>query len=185
MVWGAISCSSSLHLICIDERITSETYCHMFENDFFNQTEDQLPENFLWMHDNTIPHTAAATKAYLEERGINVITWPALSPDLNLIENIWGIMCQKLYANGKSYCNTNELWEVIVQTWHSLSIQVFWNLYNSMQRRMAQVLESNGRESAIKSKEIKKSVQLKDVVTKFCPSSQPLSHQKSYSAKFG
>ena len=59
-------------------------------------------------------HTAAATKAYLEEQGINVITWPALSPDLNPIENIWGIMCQKLYANGKSYHNTNELWEAIV-----------------------------------------------------------------------
>ena len=125
MVWGAISCSSGLRLICIDERIMSETYCHMLENDFFNQTEDQLPENFLWMHDNATPHTAAATKAYLEEQGINVIMWPALSPDLNPIENIWGIMCQKLYANGKSYCNTIELWEAIVQTWHSLGIQVF------------------------------------------------------------
>ena len=34
------------------------------------------------------------------------------------------------------------------------------------------------RESAIKSKEIKKSVQLKDVVAKFCPSSQPLLQPK-------
>src|SRR6185312_3949728 len=106
MVWGAISFGGGLHLICIDERITAESYCDMLEHDFFEQTEDQLPDNFIWMHDNATPHAAAATKAYLEGRGINVMKWPALSPDLNLIENIWGLMCQKLYLNGKSYQNT-------------------------------------------------------------------------------
>ena len=145
MVWGAICCGGSLRLICIDERITSESYCHMLENDFFSETEDQLPDNFIWMHDNATPHAAASTKAYLEGRGINVMKWPALSPDLNPIENIWGIMHQKLYEKGKGYKNTNELWEAFVRTWHSLDAQVFRNLYNSMQRRMAQVLESNGK----------------------------------------
>ena len=134
MVWGAISCDGGLHLICIDERITSETYCNMLENDFFHEMEGQLPEDFVWMHDNATPHAAAATKAYLEEKGIDVMEWPVLSPDLNLIKNIWGIMCQKLYENGKSYQNTNELWEAIVQAWHSLDVQVFRNLYNSMHR---------------------------------------------------
>ena len=47
MVWGAICCGGSLRLICIDERITSESYCHMLENDFFSKTEDQLPDNFM------------------------------------------------------------------------------------------------------------------------------------------
>ena len=145
MIWGAISCSGGLRLVCIDEKITAEIYCNMLENDFFHQMEDQLPDDFVWMHDNATPHSAAATQAYLEGRGIPVLKWPALSPDLNPIENIWGIMSQKLYTNGKSYQNTNELWEAIVHTWHSLDAAVFRKLYNSMQKRMALVLESNGK----------------------------------------
>ena len=39
MVWGSISCDVGLHLICINERIMAETYCHMLENDFFHETE--------------------------------------------------------------------------------------------------------------------------------------------------
>ena len=54
------------------------------------------------MHDNATLHAATATKAYLEEKGIDIMEWPALSLELNLITNIWGIMCQKLYQDGKS-----------------------------------------------------------------------------------
>jgi hypothetical protein len=30
----------------------------MLENDFFNEVEDNLPDDFVWMHDNAPPHIA-------------------------------------------------------------------------------------------------------------------------------
>ena len=44
------------------------------------------------MHENVPVHTAAVVKEYLETRGIQPMVWPPYSPDLNPIENIWGLM---------------------------------------------------------------------------------------------
>ena len=34
-----------------------------------------------------------------------ILEWPVHSPDLNLVENVWGIMDRRLYANVKK-CDT-------------------------------------------------------------------------------
>ena len=44
------------------------------------------------MHDNDPKHTARLTCDYLAEKQIKVLEWPASSPDINPIENLWGSM---------------------------------------------------------------------------------------------
>ncbi|XP_059384661.1 putative nuclease HARBI1, partial [Carassius carassius] len=60
-------------------------------------------ENFIhestmetFQHDNAKPHTAAITTAWLRRRRVRVLTWPACSPDLSPIENIWHIIKRKI-----------------------------------------------------------------------------------------
>ncbi len=45
--------------------------------------------------DNAKPHTAAITTAWLRRRRVRLLNWPACSPDLSPIENIWHIVKQK------------------------------------------------------------------------------------------
>ncbi len=97
MVWGAISKSGRLHLICMEGSIIADAYVDMLENDFFNEVQENLPEDFVWMHDNAPPHVALRTKAYLERRGITTMEWPPMLPDLNLIENIWSLLQNEVY----------------------------------------------------------------------------------------
>ena len=44
------------------------------------------------MQDGAPGHSAAYTIEELESRGIRLIFWPAFSPDLNPIENVWNKM---------------------------------------------------------------------------------------------
>nr|KAG5697220.1 hypothetical protein BaRGS_028956 [Batillaria attramentaria] len=45
----------------------------------------QAHGNWVFQHDNARPHTARATQDLLQRSGIQVMPWPALSPDMNPI----------------------------------------------------------------------------------------------------
>ena len=145
MVWGAISATGGLCLICIEEKINSKIYIDMLENDFFNQVRGILPAGFVFQQDNAPPHAAAVTKQYLENWKFNVLEWPPMSPDLSPIENIWGVMSQKVYEGGKTYNNVNDLWDAIVKAWHDIPQHVFSKLYEGMPSCLIQVLEGGGK----------------------------------------
>ncbi len=58
-----------------------------------------LPSRWhVFQQGNARPHTAAITTAWLRSRRVRVLNWPACSPDLSPIDNIWHIkqkMCQR------------------------------------------------------------------------------------------
>ncbi len=59
---------------------------------------DQLfkDADFIFQQDLAPAHTAKSTKSWLNDHGVSVLDWPANSPDLNPIENIWGIVKRKM-----------------------------------------------------------------------------------------
>ncbi|POM79033.1 Transposase [Phytophthora palmivora] len=44
-----------------------------------------------------------------QDHNVRVMWWPAKSPDLNPIENLWRILARAVYANGKQYETKTEL----------------------------------------------------------------------------
>ena len=40
---------------------------------------------------------------------LKVLKWPARSPHLNPIENVWGVLAREVYSNGKQYFSVQEL----------------------------------------------------------------------------
>ena len=70
--------------------------------------------------------------------------WPAKSPDLNPIENLWGILARHLYKNGRQYNSITELTAAIKESWDSIPDETLKNLVNSMQKRFIMVLQKKG-----------------------------------------
>ena len=55
-----------------------------------------MPLLWIFQHDNNLKHTARATPVWFQTNSISVLTWPAQSPDLNLIEYLWRQARKKL-----------------------------------------------------------------------------------------
>ncbi len=48
--------------------------------------------DFIFQQDLAPSQTAKGTKSWFNDHGVTVLDWPTNSPDLNPIENIWGIV---------------------------------------------------------------------------------------------
>ena len=65
--------------------------------------------------------------------------WPANLPDLNSMENLWGILCRTVYAEEKQYTNIGELRTSIISAWENLNAYVLQKLVNGMCDRVFKV----------------------------------------------
>ncbi|KAI7790134.1 Rrp1 protein, partial [Triplophysa rosa] len=87
-------------------------------------------------------HSAKATSTWFKDHGIPVLNWPANSPDLNPIENLWGIVKRKMrYARPN---NAEELKATIRATWALITPEQCHRLIDSMPRRIAAVIQAKG-----------------------------------------
>lgn len=78
-----------------------------------DHAEELMGPDFIFQHDNASIHTSRATKTFLQDRNFDVLDWPTCSPDLNPIENLWGWLVRRVYANGKQFDRVSELQSAI------------------------------------------------------------------------
>ncbi len=94
MVWGCISAHSMSSLHVLEGTVNAERYIKVLE-------QHMLPSRWcVFQQDNAKPHTAAITTAWLCSRRVRVLNWPACSPDLSPIENIWHTIKRKRRQRG-------------------------------------------------------------------------------------
>lgn len=83
--------------------------------------------------------------------GVTVLDWPADSPDLNCIENVWSILedhINKRYSDlrgqGASQQARKAFHQAIQKSWKALDQRVINNCINSVKKRVRAVILAKG-----------------------------------------
>ncbi|CDF39637.1 unnamed protein product [Chondrus crispus] len=100
---------------------------------------------WVFQQDGASMHRSTFTRSWLTERSVRTIDWPAKSPYLNIIQNIWGIMARRVYARQRQFDKIAQLKEVIEEVWATTRCEVLQKQYRSIPRCMLAVLDSKGR----------------------------------------
>ncbi|KAF0702759.1 hypothetical protein AaE_015725 [Aphanomyces astaci] len=96
MVWGAIWADGQTELAFLEGRQDSSAYIETISDYMLPSAHARFANEFVFQHDNASIHSSKETSEFLNDNGIAMMEWPALSPDLNPIENVWGYLFQRV-----------------------------------------------------------------------------------------
>jgi transposase len=144
MVWAAFSWHGKSRIAFINGRMNSIGYQEMLETFLIPYLERRDAIDFIFQQDNAPIHASNSTRQWFTDNNIPVLDWPARSPDMNPIENVWGMMVRAVYADCKQYETTAELKQAIKWAWINVQRAHLENLINGMPKRLMALLKAHG-----------------------------------------
>ncbi|GFW73713.1 transposable element Tcb1 transposase [Trichonephila clavipes] len=126
--------------------INDRTRLHVVANGTMTTSSSLLPhvrlfrgavgDKFVFMDDNATCHRTLAVQDCLDSEGIQRLVWPARSPDLNPIENVWDALGRQVAGRNYPPTNKNNLIRALTEEWDKLPQQLLDNVVQSMVRRV-------------------------------------------------
>lgn len=144
MIWGCFNFYGKSSLAIISGKLNQWQYQQHLTNHLLPFLNDFGGDKPVFQQDNCRCHITHSALQWLRERKIPVMSWPPYSPDLNPIENIWGILARRVYAGGKQFNTIAELQAAVIHCWEGIEENLLQNLVNSMPDRIYQTIYSHG-----------------------------------------
>jgi len=144
MVWAGFCYNGKTSLCFVTSRMNSENYIQLLDNVLIDFGANVLSDTYIFQQDNAPIHKSQKTLNWFNSRSIELIDWPARSPDLNPIENLWGMLARAVYGNGKQFSSVGDLRNTIKQEWDNIQECTLHKLILSMEDRIFQVIKHSG-----------------------------------------
>lgn len=144
MVWGAFCQDGLLPIAFPSTRMDSQEYTELLEENLLPFLQQHHHTNWVFQQDNAPVHTSRATMTWFRENHIQVMEWPACSPDQNPMENMWGLIVRAVYADKNQYGSIRDPKRAVVSAWNGVLASTYQRLIKSMPDRLFELIENKG-----------------------------------------
>lgn len=146
LIWAAIWMNGRTELHIQRNNMNSEGYVDVLESHVV-PLSSQLGNpstDWIYMDDNATCHRSSVTNSFKAQAGIRTLKWPACSPDLNPIENVWSLLKRRVRRSIRPGASLAQLEVLLRQEWQQLDQDVINKLIESMPSRIRQVIDFSG-----------------------------------------
>lgn len=143
MIWGCIGYEGVGMMKVVDETMDKFSYVNLLSTCLVESAEILgVSENFIFQQDNAPCHKADFTMKFFERNNIKLLNWPAQSPDLNPIENLWAYIDKELKKC--QIKNKRDLIVEVTRIWQEIPREFIQKLYHSIPKRAEMVCRNKG-----------------------------------------
>jgi len=137
IVWDCFINDKLGLLVIIRENINAKKYLEILQEHLLPFYESLGNDNvYFFQDDNASVHRARIITDWKDENLISFFSWPAQSPDLNLIEHVWNYLERKVHQHSSRPKSTEELVSVLQEEWLNIDLEYLKKLIISMPKRV-------------------------------------------------
>ncbi|GFW19275.1 transposable element Tcb2 transposase [Trichonephila clavipes] len=137
MMWAGIMINGRTRLhVVVNGTMTGQRYIDEALLPHVRLFRGAVGDKFVFMDDNATCHRTLAVQDCLDSEGIQGFVWPARSPDINPIENVWDALGRQVAGRNYPPTNKNTLIRALTEEWDKLPQQLLDNVVQSMVRRV-------------------------------------------------
>lgn len=144
MMWAIISYQGTGRLYTCQGNMNQFQYLNIMQDHVLPQFREWRQHGVTtFMHDKAPCHTARRVSQFIRENRLTVLDWPGNSPDLNPIENLFGILKDRL--SRETILTRDEMVERVRHHWtREITMANVKKLIDSMPRRIQSVITARG-----------------------------------------
>lgn len=142
-LWGCICAEGLGHAELYVDSFDARRYQTILSLNLVSSAQQFWPRGQWWFQqDNASQHTAGTSQAWFHNHGIDLIDWPAWSPDLNPIEELWNDLKRRVHE--KHPKTMEQLEHLITEEWAATDLNFIARICRNMPHRLQLVIENNG-----------------------------------------
>ena len=146
MLWMMVMPNGLMTFRVVKGNLNSNGYIQILKECAVPISKLNYVDDFILQEDNASVHKSKETKKFMRDNKINILDWPARSPDINIVEDCWEFISDLVY-DGEQFKKRSDLVlkiEEVIQYLNANKREKVIKLYETFRSRLCCVLQKNG-----------------------------------------